>query len=105
MHTLFRGKAVTQPKSTQAAFSEQQTACLSEDPCAQDVSLSNTRGVYLLVERVEFQLHFIARILVQELHLAHCVVKVLLAGSHGGAARVQPKGWDLGGAANRHTRS
>lgn len=90
---------------TQAAFSEQQTACLSEDSCAQDASLSNTRGAYLLVECVEFQLHLIARILLQELQLAHRVVKVLLAGLHGGATHVQPKGWDLQGAANRHAGS
>lgn len=56
----------------------------------------------LLVECIEFQLHFIDRILLQELHLVHCVVKVLLAGSHGRAAHVQPKGWDLRGTGGIH---
>ena len=53
-----------------------------------------TSAHYLLIQRIELQLHLVSRVLLQEFHLVHCIFKVLLTGSHLWSAQVHLSHWE-----------
>lgn len=53
-----------------------------------------TSAHYLLIQRVELQLHLVSWVLLQEFHLVHCIFKVLLTGSHLRSAQVHLSHWE-----------
>lgn len=53
-----------------------------------------TSAHYLLIQRVELQLHVVSWVLLQEFHLVYCIFKVLLTGSHLRSAQVHLSYWE-----------